>query len=91
MSTDKLTLTIDRIEGSVAVLVSDAGASYEVGRSALPAEAREGTVLIVGGDASGIDWSSARVDADEKGRRVDRAEEALAELRRRDPGGDIQL
>ena len=47
-------LTVDRLEGSVAVLLSDEGEAFDVDRSALPTEAREGSVLLVPRDRSGF-------------------------------------
>ena len=82
---------VDRIEGKVAVLVADDGATIDVPRSKLP-RVREGSVLCVRLGANGRpDWSSAEIDKDEEERRLKRAGEMLDEMKRSDPGGDITL
>ena len=82
---------IDRLEGKTAVLVADDGTTIDVDRSKLP-RVREGSVLRVRLGASGQpDWSSAEIDKDEEERRLKRAREILDEMKRSDPGGDIQL
>ena len=43
-------VTIDRFEGSVAVVQTADGASYPLERALLPPEAREGDVLVIGLD-----------------------------------------
>jgi hypothetical protein len=83
---------VDRIEGTVAVLVADDGTTAEVPRSALPTRLREGSVLRVRLGANGRpDWSSAEIDKDEEERRLKEANKMLDEMKRSDPGGDITL
>jgi hypothetical protein len=83
---------VDRIEGTVAVLVADDGTTTEVPRSALPTRLREGSVLRVRLGANGKpDWSSAEIDRDEAERRLKEANDTLDEMKRSDPGGDITL
>ena len=83
---------VDSIGDEVATLVGDSGDTITVALQDLPAGIREGTVLRVPPDAQvGPDWRSAEIDAAETERRRREAEETLKELRRRDPGGDIEL
>ncbi|MGE5802876.1 MAG: DUF3006 domain-containing protein [Gemmatimonadota bacterium] len=83
---------VDRVEGSTAVVVGDDGKAIDVNRSALPARAREGTVLHVALAPDGSpDWSSAELDEGERQRRLKIAEDQLKKLSRSDSGGDIQL
>jgi hypothetical protein len=92
MSTDVRTLVVDRIEGGVAVLVTDAGETVEVGRELLPRGAREGVVVQVPRGADGLyEWSRAVLDEEATRERRGEAEEILRELRKRDPGGDVAL
>ncbi len=83
---------VDSIGDKAATLVGDSGNTVTVALRNLPAGIREGTVLRVPLDAQlGPDWRSAQIDATETERRRREAEETLKELRRRDPGGDIEL
>lgn len=78
-------LTIDRFEGpekGIAVLVDEDGATREVPRADLPAGARPGDVLTP--DLKAVDAEATAALAE--------ASRALqAELKARDPGGDIDL
>ena len=58
---------------------------------ALPGGSREGSVLRVPETYGRPDWTAARLDEDERRARLKEAEEVLRRLRRRDPGGDIEL
>jgi hypothetical protein len=80
---------VDRIEGDVAVVVSDDGRTFDVERRVLPKSSREGTVLRVEGPTP--DWATAVVDETERQRRLDRAREDLKRLGDSDPGGDVEL
>lgn len=84
---------VDRIEGERVVLVEDeSGRTAEVGRSAIGAGVREGTVLRVPMSPSGrIDWKDARADEAERAAREEEARDILDGLRDRDPGGDVAL
>ena len=84
---------VDRIEGSIAVLVEDAsGASRDVPLRDLPQGTREGDVLCVPvGPAGAPDWKAATADERLRRERRDEAKAALERLRRRDPGGDVKL
>lgn len=91
MSEETRFFVVDRIEGTIAVLVGDDRSSFDVPRSSLPAGAREDTVLrapVVGGTPQ---WGRAVVDHAERKRRLARSKAALEELKKRDPGGDITL
>jgi hypothetical protein len=83
---------VDRLEGNIAVLVSDSGATVQRPRVELPTGLREGAVLRVRFGAQNLpDWSSAVIDKEEEKRRLRQAKEMLDDLKRSDPGGDIKL
>ena len=83
---------VDRLEGTIAVLVSDSGATVQMPRVELPTGIREGAVLRVRFGAQNLpDWSSAVIDKEEEQRRLREAKEMLDDLKRSDPGGDIKL
>jgi hypothetical protein len=83
---------VDRLEGSIAILVSDSGATVQMPRVELPTGLREGAVLRVRFGAQNLpDWSSAVIDEDEEKRRLREAKETIDDLKRSDPGGDITL
>jgi len=83
--------TVDRVEGKVAVLLSDDHASFDVPRGALPKGAGEDAVLRVPVMAGAPDWGRAVLDDAERERRLARSKAALDELKRQDPGGDLTL
>lgn len=83
---------VDRIERDRVVLVRDTGDEVTVPRESLPLAVREGSVLRVPlATQGGPDWAGARIDRAETERRLREARDTLRELRRRDPGGDIEL
>ncbi len=83
---------VDRLEGNIAVLVSDKGQTIEMPRLELPEGLREGAVLRVRFGAQNVpDWSSAVIDKEEEKRRLKEAKEILDDMKRSDPGGDIVL
>ena len=83
---------VDRLEGKMAVLVSDKGETIEMPRLKLPQGVREGSVLRVRFGAANVpDWSSAVVDSKEEKRRLNEAQKLLDDMKRKDPGGDITL
>ena len=83
---------VDRVEGSIAVLVRDADERTEdVPLETLPAGSREGTVLRVPGVDGRPDWTAAVLDEEARRARLREAEEVLERLKSRDPGGDIKL
>lgn len=83
---------VDRVEGAIAVLVRDEDERTEdVPVRALPAGSREGSVLRVPELDGRPDWTAAVLDEVVRRARLREAEEVLERLRRRDPGGDIEL
>jgi len=83
---------VDRLSGGIAVLVGDDGKTAEMPRAELPAGLHEGSVLRVRfGLANQPDWSSAVIDKEEEQRRRKAVQQALDEMKRSDPGGDIKL
>ena len=86
------TWVVDRVEGPVAVLVRDGDErAAEVPVRRLPAGCRAGTVLRVPTPDGRPNWAAAVPDEEARLARLREAEDVLARLRRRDPGGDIQL
>ncbi len=83
---------VDRIKEQKAVLINDKGNVSYAALSKLPAGVDEGAVLRVKVDKVGRHyWKSARLDEEERARRIKHAEEVLRQLQMRDPGGDIVL
>lgn len=83
---------VDRVEAAIAVLIRDGDARTEdVPVERLPAGSREGVVLRVPEADGRPDWAAAALDEGARRTRLREAEEVLRRLRRRDPGGDIQL
>ncbi len=92
MSTEAETWVVDRFEGGLAVLVSDAGEIAQAERATLPHGAKEGTALRAPrGEDGRVRWSEAWVDDEATKERLAEAERILKELRKRDPGGDVSL
>jgi hypothetical protein len=83
--------TVDRIEGTTAVLLGDDRATFDVPLSALPKSAGEDSLLRAPVTAGGPDWNRAVLDHAERERRLSRSRAALNDLKRQDPGGDITL
>lgn len=83
---------VDRVEGPLAVLVRDGDErTAEVPVRDLPAGCRAGTVLRVPAPDGQPNWAAAVPDEEARLARLREAEDVLARLRRRDPGGDIRL
>lgn len=83
---------VDRVEGDLAVVVSEDGRSVEVDRDALPRACRAGDVVRVTRSADGeLAWNDAVVDEEATRERRAEAERILDELKGRDPGGDVAL
>jgi hypothetical protein len=81
---------VDRIEGDVAVLVdeNERGVDIPVDRFQVPLE--EGVVLRVPiGDKGMPQWGKAELDR--RATEARDAEEAMNQLRSRDPGGDLPI
>lgn len=57
----------------------------------LPAGSREGAVLRVPEAEGRPDWGAAVLDEEARQARLREAEDVLRRLRRRDPGGDVEL
>src|SRR2546430_8552506 len=83
---------VDRLEGPMAGLVGGDETTVDLPRRNLPARVREGSVLRVALGADGRpDWSSAKIDDQERERRLKAAQERLHRVRRSGPRGDIKL
>ncbi len=84
---------VDSLTGYVASLIGeDDSRQVTIARNQLPLGITEGTVLRVSQkDDDTPDWPSAQINAAETERRVDEARSIIKELRKRDPGGDIEL
>jgi hypothetical protein len=93
MTDERALWIVDRIEGERVVLVEDAtDRTAEVGRSGIGVTVREGAALRVPVLTSGkLDWLGAQRDEAEEEARRDEARRILDDLRRRDPGGDVDL
>jgi hypothetical protein len=91
MSTEKI-YVVDRIEGELVVLVADeSGEKVNLDSWELPA-VDEGTVLAVKVDANNKpQWGSVSVLDEETERRRKHGSEQIEELKKRDPGGDINI
>ena len=91
--TQPLRVVVDRLEKSRAVLLEDDGREWQVLAEELPAECRaEGAVLDVPLDSKRVPlWLRAHRNSDEEARRRKETGDALRRLRKRDPGGDVQL
>lgn len=74
-------LSFDRFEGKLAVLASEDGASIDVPREWLPADAKPGDVLSVAFERDAA--ATARLAAETR--------EIQAEMKAADDGGDIKL
>src|SRR5256712_11282329 len=83
---------IDRHEGDLAVVEVDGGSLLDVPRWLLPHAARADDVLGVTVDA-GPERTVVTIvrDAEASARARAEAEDAVARLKRRDPGGDLRL
>ncbi len=84
-------MTVDRFEGSVAVVDLD-GAMFDLPRWMVPEDAKEGSILV--GTATGGAMQSEinlRVDTEATAAARAQARAALSQLRRSDSGGDIAL
>jgi hypothetical protein len=84
-------VVVDRIEGSIVVLIPDEGETLNVPKDQLPPGIREGSVVRVPFIGNKPDWANAAIDAREAKRRLKESKTALAKLKRTDPGGDLKL
>ncbi|MGD8726385.1 MAG: DUF3006 domain-containing protein [Gemmatimonadales bacterium] len=82
---------VDRIEGTIAVLIDDHGHSASVPVDRLPRGVDEGVVLRVTFEAENVpNWSRSTLDVAETQRRKQEAQGMLEQLEGRDPGGDVE-
>ena len=90
MITERL-YVVDRIEGTIAVLIDDDGRSASVPLERLPSGVEEGIVLrVILASANVPNWSHAAIDQTETKRRRREVEELRAKLEDRDPAGGIE-
>ena len=83
---------VDRIEGRTVVLVADDDdADVEVPRKQLTVAVQEGTVLRVPLKDGELDWKNAESDPAERARRLEEMRRRMSRLRKKDPGGDLEL
>jgi len=84
---------VDRVEGGIAVVVQeDDEIVVEVGVAELGSLAVEGAVLRVPlGTVGEPVWADAERDPEAEAARRSEGDERIAELQKRDPGGDIKL
>jgi hypothetical protein len=84
---------VDRVEGGIAVVVQeDDEIVVEVGVAELGSLAVEGAVLRVPlGTVGEPVWAEAARDQEAEAARRTEADERIADLQKRDPGGDIEL
>jgi len=89
---DKRIWTVDRIEGDVAVLVSDTNNRIvEVSLKKLPEETKEKSILHIFERRDQPIWGSAVLDESVEVQKESESEEIVGELKQRDPGGDIKI
>lgn len=92
MCNESVFYAVDRLEGTLAVLISDSNQQQLVSLTNLPGGLREGDVLRLTLDSDGAPiWTSARFDKAESDRRMLGATKTLQDLRLRDPGGDLSI
>ncbi len=91
MSTERVLVAVDRLEGDQAVLEGAGEEFYHVGVGSLPPGATVGSVLDVRVVDGMVDEGAMELDAEATAERRAAASEILAELRKRDPGGNVIL
>lgn len=82
---------VDRIEGNIAILVSDRGEEALIAVGATPFGLIEGLVVRVPFADGAPDWQHCKSDPEETRKRLDEARQRMQRLRKSDPGGDIKL
>ena len=81
---------VDRIEGDVAVLISDIdNRTVEVSLKKLPEDTKEKSILHVFERRDQPVWNSAVLDESIEVQKESESEEIVEDLKQRDPGGDI--
>ena len=89
---DKRIWAVDRIEGEVAVLVSDTNNRIvEVSLKKLPKGTKEKSILHVFERRDQPVWGSAVLDESIEAQKESEAEGIVQDLKQRDPGGDITI
>jgi len=89
---DKRIWAVDRIEGDVAVLVSDADSrAVQVSLTKLPEGTEEKSILHVFERRDQPVWNSAVLDESIQIEKESDSEEIVEDLKQRDPGGDITI
>lgn len=79
---------VDRKEGKFLVIERDDGTILDIEADRLPRDCqREGAVFDVTDD----DWAHATRNREEEQRRTRESKKALDDLKKRDPGGDVEL
>ena len=79
---------VDRREGTFLVVERDDGTILDVEFDRLPRDCqKEGVVFDVVND----DWATATRNREEEKRRARESKKALDDLKKSDPGGDVQL
>jgi hypothetical protein len=88
----QIIVVVDRVEGTIAILEADDGREFQLAPRELRPRAVEGQVYRVDLDADGSPlWKTAVADEKERDRRMKELDARMKRLRRRDPGGDIEL
>jgi hypothetical protein len=89
---DKRIWAVDRIEGDIAVLVSDADSkAIQVSLTKLPDGTEEKSILHVFERRDQPVWNSAVLDESIEVQIESEAEAIVEDLKQRDPGGDITI
>jgi hypothetical protein len=92
MKKKTLIVSIDRVEGSTAIAETDDGLHFEVPVKSFDEKPSEGMIYRVPLDRTGNpDWPRATRDPAEESKRKADLTNRMANLRKRDPGGDIKL
>ncbi|MEK7401867.1 MAG: DUF3006 family protein [Gemmatimonadota bacterium] len=83
---------VDRREGLILVVEDSGGAFQDVPAQEVPSDCRvEGAVLDVPMSFGSPAWGSARRNRAEERRRVTDLTKRMEQLKKRDPGGDVEL
>ena len=89
---EKRIWAVDRIEGDIAVLVSDADSrAVQVSLTKLPEGTEEKSILHVFERRDQPVWNSAVLDESIQIEKESDSEEIVEDLKQRDPGGDITI
>ena len=89
---DKRIWAVDRIEGDVAVLVSDVDSrAVQVSLTKLPEGTEEKSILHAFERRGQPVWSSAVLDESIEVQKESESEAIMEDLKQRDPGGDIVI